>query len=72
MTTRKPTIKVVPGQIWADKDPRSAGRKVRVLEVDGVRHAIVQSPTGLGRKSRVLYDERGLRGYRLVSQPEEN
>lgn len=66
-----PVVKVAPGQIWADKDKRSAGRKVKVLEVDGIRYAIVQSPTGLGRKSRVLYDEHGLRGYRLVSQPEE-
>ena len=71
MPARKPTIKVVPGQVWADKDPRSAGRKVRVLEVDG-RHAIVQSPTGTGRNSRVLHDEHGLRGYRLVSQSKEN
>jgi len=65
-------LKVVPGQIWADKDRRSAGRTVRILEVDGIRYAIVQSPTGLGRKSRVQYDQYGLRGYRLVSQPKEN
>jgi hypothetical protein len=67
-----PTIKVVPGQIWADKDRRSTGRTVQILEVDGIRYAIVQSPTGLGRRSRVQYDERGLRGYRLVSQPKES
>ncbi|ACU71905.1 hypothetical protein Caci_2996 [Catenulispora acidiphila DSM 44928] len=72
MTTRKPPIKVVPGQIWADKDPRSAGRTVQILEVDGIRFAIVKSPSGLGRRSRVQYDERGLRGYRLVSEPKEN
>lgn len=71
MPTSNPPIKVVPGQIWADKDRRSAGRKVRILEVDGIRYATVQSPTGLGRKSRVMYDERGLRGYRLVSEPRE-
>lgn len=70
MNTRKPTIKVIPGQIWADKDPRSAGRTVQILEVDGIRYAIVKSPTGLGRRSRVQYDQYGLRGYRLVSQPE--
>lgn len=72
MSTSRPPLKVVPGQIWADKDRRSAGRTVRILEVDGIRYAIVQSPTGLGRKSRVQYDQYGLRGYRLVSQPKEN
>jgi len=72
MPTSNPPIKVVPGQIWADKDRRSAGRTVRILEVDGIRYAIVQSPTGLGRKSRVMYDERGLRGYQLVSEPKES
>lgn len=70
MPIRKPPVRVVPGQIWADKDPRSYGRTVQVLEVDGVRFAIVKSPTGLGRRSRVQYDQYGLRGYRLVSQPE--
>jgi len=72
VSTSRPPLKVVPGQIWADKDRRSAGRTVRILEVDGIRYAIVQSPTGLGRKSRVQYDQYGLRGYRLVSQPKEN
>lgn len=71
MPSRTPDIKVKPGQIWADKDKRSAGRKVQILEVDGIRFAIVQSPTGLGRKSRVQYDHRGLRGYTLVSDPDE-
>lgn len=69
MSAAKPPVKVQPGQVWADKDRRSAGRTVRVLEIDG-RHAIVQSPTGLGRKSRVLHDENGLRGYRLVTDAE--
>lgn len=81
MTTRKPTIKVVPGQIWADKDPRHEGRTVRVVEIDGVRHAVLEviadsskmwpgKSSAIGRRSRVLFDEHGLRGYRLVSQPE--
>lgn len=70
MPTRKPLIKVVPGQIWADTDPRGYGRKVRATDVDATR-ATVQAIDG-GRKSRVLHDEHGLRGYRLVSQPKEN
>ena len=73
-TTPKPTIKVVPGQIWADKDPRSAGRYVRITEID-CRHAYVERVTRAGQKlggrtTRILHDHRGLRGYRLVSQPE--
>lgn len=83
MTTRKPLIKVVPGQIWADKDPRHEGRTVRVVETDNIRLATLEviadsiktwpgKTSAIGRKSRVLFDDRGLRGYRLVSQPKEN
>lgn len=67
---RKPTIKVVPGQIWADADRRGYGRRVRVIDADATR-ATVQAIDG-GRKSRVLCGEYGLRGYRLVSQPDES
>lgn len=75
MITRKPPIKVVPGQIWADTDPRDYGHHVRVVEVNEVQATVVSTvPNGWrsGRPSRVLYDEHGLRDYRLVSQPEEN
>lgn len=83
MPTRNPPIKVVPGQIWADKDPRHEGRTVRVVEADGVRYAVLEvvadssktwpgKSSAIGRRSRVLYDDRGVRGYRLVSQPKEN
>ena len=34
MTVVKPPILVLPGQIWADKDPRSAGRHVRIVKTD--------------------------------------
>lgn len=80
---RKPPIKVVLGQIWADKDPRHEGRTVRVVEIDGVRHAVLEviadssktwpgKSSAIGRRSRVQYDQYGLRGYRLVSQPKES
>lgn len=80
MTTRKPPIKVVAGQIWADKYPGSKGRTVRVIEV-GPTHATVEvateahnqyTPKGsnLGRQTRVSYGPRGLNGYRLESEPE--
>lgn len=78
MTTRKPPIKVVPGQIWADKYYGSKGRTVRVLEV-GPTHATVEVATEapgpgstgstIGRQTRVSYDHRGLNGYRLESEP---
>lgn len=82
MPTRKPPIKVVPGQIWADKDKRHEGRTVRVVETDNIRFVVLEviadssktrpgKTSAIGRKSRVLFDDRGVRGYRLVSQPEE-
>lgn len=79
MTTRKPPIKVVPGQIWADKYHGSKGRTVRIIEV-GPSHATVEvvteapgpGSTGstIGRQTRVSYGPRGLNGYRLESEPE--
>jgi hypothetical protein len=77
MTTRKPPVKVEPGQIWADKDRRHKGRTCRVIETDG-HHAMLEVVTEadaldtarstVGRRNRVLVDELGVRGYRLVSQ----
>lgn len=34
MTSTSETPEVEPGQVWADSDPRSAGRTVRVVELD--------------------------------------
>ena len=58
------------GQVWEDNDPRSAGRRLRVLAVDAT-HAIVQSPTGLGRKTRIRLDRfrATSTGYRRISPP---
>lgn len=70
MPASNPPIKVVPGQIWADKDPRGYGRRVRIIEVDKTRATVAAVTTGPkpGRRTRVLYDEYGLRGYTLVSE----
>lgn len=37
MTDREPQPEVKPGQVWADNDPRSAGRTLRVDRIDGDR-----------------------------------
>lgn len=70
---------VRPGQIWADKSRSYKGREVRVIEVDAT-HAVVEvvteadqpwsSRSTIGRRSRVQHDHKGLRGYRLVPEPE--
>ena len=64
MTDRIP---VQPGQVWADNDWRSAGRQIQVLEVDAT-HATVQSPSGLGRKTRIRLNRfrPTSTGYRLL------
>lgn len=76
MASRKPPVPVWPGQIWADTYHGSKGRTVRVVEVDSARALIevATNATGagaaqtVGRRSRVLYDDRGIRGYRLVAE----
>lgn len=80
MTAAKKPVPVRTGQIWADKDPRSSGRHVRVVKTDS-RHAFVERVVPAGNhflpaggrssSSRVLYDHRGLRGYRLVTDVED-
>ena len=75
-------IPVRPGQIWADLHPYSKGRTVRVIDVFNGR-ALVEvvtmceerfrdrySSNTIGRRTRVSIDHRGLRGYRLVSEPD--
>lgn len=69
------------GQVWADNDPRAAGRTVRVDAVDcrfaecTVLTAIGGQPPRVSRKTRIdlarMKPLRTLRtGYRLVSEPE--
>lgn len=79
MTTSKPPVEVRAGQVWADKSRDYKGREVRILELDSIRARVEvvkesdtpwSSRSTLGRQSRVLYDHRGLRGYRLVSEPQ--
>jgi hypothetical protein len=69
--TDQPEVK--PGQIWADNDKRSKGRRIRVLEV-GQYHAIVRDADATpgawppGRKTRIRLDrfKPTSTGYRLV------
>ncbi|KJR10589.1 hypothetical protein [Gordonia sihwensis] len=42
MTTQSPAVEV--GQVWQDRDKRSPGRTVRVVEID-CRHAYVETLT---------------------------
>lgn len=72
--TNKYGDKIRPGQLWMDNDPRSTGRRLRVVEVDD-RYAYCESPAGLGsksRKSRILIDRLHptSTGYRLIEDPE--
>lgn len=71
------THPVQPGQIWADNDPRSEGRQVRIVAVDGT-HATVELVTGRGvghdaakpgRRTRIRLDRfrPTSTGYRLVT-----
>ncbi|MGQ4513637.1 hypothetical protein [Streptomyces sp. DW26H14] len=62
MSTETPAPAV--GQVWQDNDPRSAGRRVRIVEID-VTHATVEltRPRGTGydgakpgRRSRIRLD----------------
>lgn len=72
-------VVVRKGQIWADKNQWSAGRTVRVVEIDGT-HAVLEVVTmphkqgpfstyTIGRRTRVQIGPRGLREYHLVSDP---
>ena len=66
---------VHPGQIWADNDPRSAGRTLRVVAVGKnsarcvvLTHATGGSPHTIGRVTMIALDRfRPVsNGYRLV------
>lgn len=61
------------GQVWADNDPRSEGRKVRIIHVDGT-HATVgpADPKARGRATRIRLDrfKPTSTGYRLIQDAE--
>lgn len=61
---------VEPGQIWEDNDWRSAGRRILILSVDET-HATVQSPSGMGRITRIRLDRfrPNSTGYRMTTPP---
>lgn len=60
-----PDVKV--GQVWEDNDPRTYKRPLRVLSLDDT-HATVQSPSGMGRVTRIRLDrfKPTSTGYRLI------
>jgi hypothetical protein len=72
-----PTVQ--PGQTWADNDPRSTGRTLRILAVTET-HAIAEVLTGrgardnraAGRTTRIRLDRMRptANGYRLVTDAE--
>ncbi|MEE4546487.1 DUF6354 family protein [Streptomyces sp. V4-01] len=68
------TTAVEPDQIWADNDPRSSGRKVRIVSVDAT-HAVAEvvahravSTGSVGRQTRISLGRfrPTSTGYRLV------
>jgi hypothetical protein len=71
------TVRV--GQVWADLDKRSKGRRIRVLEV-GQYHATVRDADAVpgawppARKTRIRLDRfrPTSTGYRLVSEPDQH
>lgn len=70
--TNNPAVQ--PGQIWADNDPRSTGRHIRVLTVDETHADVEQhlprrhSPAKPSRTTRIRLDRfrPTSTGYRLV------
>jgi hypothetical protein len=63
MTNIADTPEVTPGQVWADNDPRCAGRTVRVVELDvnarGQQVARVMTLTNTD-SDQALIDRHGL------------
>lgn len=63
MTTPTDTPQPAVGQIWQDNDPRSYGRKLRIVEI-GDTHALVElhqprlpvSSAKPGRRTRIRLD----------------
>lgn len=73
------TPDVRPGQIWANNDKRSAGRKVRIVAIDeqpdprkpgSTGYAVVEQVTG--RRTRIRLDRfrPTTTGYRLIQDTE--
>lgn len=65
-------IEVKVGQIWQDWDSRfrsTHSRRIKVVEIVGDR-AIVQSPSGLGAKTKIKLTRfvPNSTGYKLISE----
>lgn len=79
MTSPAAEIEVVPGQIWADNDPRSFGRTLRVVAVGkNVARCVVLTPAessssytvGRTRMIALVRFRPVSNGYRLIADPE--
>lgn len=71
------TTEVRPGQVWADNGKRSAGRHVKVLQIDGRRARVVACRADgevVGRPRETFITLVRMRptstGYRLVQDAE--
>ncbi|MGX1129938.1 hypothetical protein RKD49_002128 [Streptomyces glaucescens] len=78
MTIPTPAV----GQIWQDNDPRSDGRRLRIVEIDGTHAVCEEAPrpgrngqAKPGRRTRIRLDRfrPTSTGYRYVgtTNPEE-
>lgn len=77
--TESEGVSVALGQVWMDDDPRSAGRRIRITEIEGnkVRGEVLSvgrnvAEGQVGHRTRWIRASRfqpGRRGYRLVENP---
>src|SRR5688572_8484729 len=70
VSAARPSVRV--GQLWADRDKRSLGRLLRVVAIEEDK-AVVQSPSGRGRKTRIRLDRfrPNSTGYLLMQAVDE-
>ena len=67
--TRRDITPVRPGQEWADMDPRSRGRTIRVDFVVG-DYAYVTGSNGRKTRIKISRMRPGSNGYKLINNPE--
>jgi hypothetical protein len=74
-------VQVAVGQVWEDDDPRSAGRRIEITEVDTENRRVKAKVVAVGRNVsedqigratrwiRLTRFRPGNRGYRLAEKP---
>lgn len=73
MSTEDKAVEVMVGDVWEDLDKRTNGRRVKVIEVIGGKHAIVQRTPGGGPTNKIAIvrmrsSKTGGSGFRLVER----